>query len=61
MINPYDYVGKIIGVSDGRFIRIEAFLDGDLEIFFLVRWLDTNEVFCEYPDKILELLRSDKC
>jgi len=50
-------IGKTIEVGDGRLIKIESVLTGNLETFVLLRWLDTNEVFCEYPDKIHELLR----
>jgi hypothetical protein len=49
-------VGTVIKVKEGRFIKIEAFLTGPLESFYMLRWVDTNEVFCEFPEKINELL-----
>jgi hypothetical protein len=57
MHSPENIVGKKFKVKEGRFIKIEAVFCGIIENFYLVRWTDTNEVFCESPDKIEELLR----
>lgn len=53
----YNIVGKVLKVKEDRLIRIEAIFSGPVETFYLLRWTDTNEVFCEFPDKIHELLR----
>lgn len=50
------YVGKTIEVGLGRSIKVEAAFQQRLESFFLLRWTDTDEVFCEYPDKIIFLI-----
>jgi hypothetical protein len=57
MTYPVLPIGKLLKVKEGRFIRIEAILSGPMETFYLIRWTDTNEIFCEFPDKINELLR----
>jgi hypothetical protein len=56
-MNPLALIGKVLEVKEGRFIKIESSFHGPLEIFFLVRWTDTNEVFCEYPEKIHHLIK----
>lgn len=50
------YTGKIIKTVEGRLIKVEFAFSHIKESFYLCRWLDTNEVFCEYPDKISTLL-----
>lgn len=57
MNDLHKLVGKTIKVGGDRLIKIESVFSGKLETFFLVRWKDTNEVFCEYTEKIFELMR----
>lgn len=49
------FVGKFINANN-RLIKIEAVFYSKIQPFYLLRWMDTDEVFCEYPDKIIELL-----
>lgn len=55
-MNLYDYVGLVIKSGDGRSIKVEAAFAFPLESFFLMRWLDTDQVFCEFTEKVIYLI-----
>lgn len=56
-MHPVFAIGKILKVEEDRFICIEAILSGPIETFYLIRWTDTNEVFCEDPTYLNHILR----
>jgi hypothetical protein len=55
-MTPHDYVGLVIKSGEGRSIKVEAAFAFPLESFFLMRWMDTDQVFCEFSEKIIYLI-----
>lgn len=54
-------LGQVFEDGDGRSIKIEmAFTYFTEPSFFVLRWMDTDEVYCEYPEIVHLLLECRK-
>lgn len=55
-----ELVGKEFYSGSGRRLKVESAFYSLIEPFYLIRWTDTNEVFCEHVETVNEWFKEGK-